>query len=95
MSRQRSIPVRVSRDHIDCGERGEPAFCPIALALREVTDISWIRVSGQEIHWTDNDMNWCEADTPRIAREFLHQFDSGERVKPMRFELEFREEKIR
>ncbi len=76
------MKVRVTQEHIRCGERRSPRGCPIALALREKRGLSNVRV-----HLTHAFTPSHEFRLPLEAQEFIKAFDNRSPVEPFSFEL--------
>jgi hypothetical protein len=93
--------VKVRREHIERGRRGEATGCAIAMALREMQFAKFGREWGQftvstsliEFSYTDGygrtrRMQW---DVPAKAREFISRFDNEslpkDRMEPFEFTL--------
>ena len=75
--------IKVLQHHIDEGIKGDPNYCPIALAIREQKPAAeHVVVHG----WTIIDGYWW--DTPHEAMGFIAQFDSHDPdVRPFEFDL--------
>ena len=68
------MKVRILKRHIEKGQRHNAAKCPIALALGDGWHVGYDsadRESTQEEH-----------SLTAAARAFIHNFDTGEPVKP-------------
>ena len=70
--------IKVTKDHIENGKIGQPDCCPIALA----SGFENVSVFVDEIRC------YGEAyELPMIAQEFIENFDGGNEVKPISFEI--------
>lgn len=73
--------IRVTADDIISGQRGSFTHCPIGLALSKMLGIqASVSVYGIFIYG----QAW---DLPKEARHFIQQFDTGERVFPIAFNI--------
>ena len=80
------MKVEVTQRHIDNGTRTSFTACPIALALRDKLEVPrhslnvWVGPSsiqaGRIKYLTDGPI-----------RDFINDFDAGEKVEPQTFEL--------
>jgi hypothetical protein len=80
------LTVRVTKEHIQRGRRGEEESCPLALAVREagyhgalVGELSWR--PHPDIH------EWNTLQLPEAASQFIRLFDNNLPVKPATFRL--------
>lgn len=79
--------INVTQKHIDNGCRHKCGSCPIALAIKDVVPYFYdIRVGTMAVSL---DSSWEEFfELPAYAKEFVHSFDSGDKVIPFSFEID-------
>lgn len=81
--------IEVTQGDIKNGRRGDPAACPIALAM--IRRLPFRRNVGVEIGAVlIYDERWAEVGeylTSARANRFMRDFDSGHEVRPTRFRL--------
>lgn len=85
------VHLRVEEQHIRNGERESPRNCPIALALKDVTDLKpYVDIESMALRerWTGIDL-WCLVGPPPEAVEFIRHFDNGDDVEPFAVDLTF------
>ena len=82
----KKIRVKVTGKHIDEGEPGDSFRCPIALAVKEATNVATrdvTLVDGIEIS-----VGPFVFKATLKVKEFIKSFDKGKKVKPFTFWLE-------
>lgn len=80
------MKIEVTQEDIKAGRKTECTRCPIALAIKRKVGYTMsvgTRVCGS----LDN-----EFQLPKIAQDFISNFDHGNPVEPFTFELEGLEE---
>lgn len=81
--------VAVTAEHIAKGVRQTMAYCPVALAIKEV-------VAGREVDVMPLHayIGWGDAtevcDLPEVTYDFIVAFDAGHDVTPFEFDTECR-----
>ena len=80
----KAINVRVTQKHIDEGCGGNLHFCPIAKAVRDA-GFERVSVDGYIISIGQYGHGREEYKLPRIAKNFVVNFDNGDKVKPFTF----------
>ena len=91
--------IEVIQKDIDSGIKGSPSSCPISLAVkREHPKYYDVGVGVRNIWWNDVSENYRDWKTirnkgnfsvtlPKIARQFIIDFDYDKKVKPFTFEV--------
>lgn len=74
--------ISVTQEHINRGVTNDCGKCPVALALSDAFPSQTITVEYLKIHIG---AMWIE--TPDPVREFLPNFDWGDKVVPFSFDL--------
>ena len=67
-----TITIKVTRQHIDSGECGEPGRCAVALAFLEQTTVEGVGVSTEEVECDQS------LDTYKTFDFLLHPVQSGD-----------------
>jgi len=78
-----TITVQVTDRHIANGHKSSCSFCPVALAL---TEVGWRGI----VVGTDSfavDSGALTIPLPKIAQDFISDFDHDRPVKPFDFEI--------
>lgn len=79
------MKIHVKRKHIKAGKKGDPYYCPIALAIKELKpNYQHIHVGGCDISYIHKDTEYW-LDLPEEASDFIDNFDEGDKVKPFTF----------
>lgn len=76
--------INLTEDHIRNGKKFGSMECPVALALIDATNSSWLVSYRGFCRHIDNSNEYC---LPLKVRNFIERFDRGLPVKPMRFRL--------
>ncbi len=79
--------IRVTKTGIAKGRPGMVQCCPIARAAK-AAGCKGARVNGSTIRFRRKDMSYY-AVLPDCARDFVLAFDTGAKVKPFTFTVEF------
>lgn len=81
------LEVKVTRSHIKCGIPQKCRYCPVALAMMNISGVEFPQVFSDRIIflYKRKSMN---ADLPRDARDFVVAFDSLDLVSPIAFTLD-------
>jgi hypothetical protein len=82
--------INVTQKHIDEGTRNNCDTCPVALALNEATERTWI-VGSDSAAYKGNFAGFGWSDDiklPLEARRFIARVDSKRSVLPFSFELD-------
>lgn len=88
------MKIKVMKKHIKAGIKDNMISCPVALALREQTDLSDIKVYGPFITWEDSRRPSSGRHRRRASRSvtrFVNRFDKIGKVKPFNFILDTKE----
>lgn len=80
------IKVKVTKDHIERGEKETDDRCPVALAISELDPNATVSVCDDDI-WFGYPPEYGEYPTPEKVRRFIKHFDAGLPVRPFTFEL--------
>ena len=77
--------VMVTQEHIDTGIQAKSARCPIAKAIADLgfanVHVGIVRANAGETRcWT----------LPKVAQQFIEQFDNGRPVSPLAFIMKSR-----
>ena len=83
--------ITVTQEHIDKGDVGSSHSCPVAIACKDAGLIDPCvdkLVISQEL----SDGAVIGIYTPIKVAEFIENFDAGKEVKPIEFELDYKEE---
>ena len=83
------MKVKVTEEHIDEGVKGCPRNCPVALAFWDAGAVD-VRIGAGRADWrmSNDDLRAVSAKLPERVQEFVGQFDHGEEVEPLEFEIE-------
>jgi len=86
------VRVNVTQNDIDMGQPRSVCFCPFSLAIgRRVKKDIYFGVAGPYISYCREDSH-PDADpiieNPDRVKEWIHSFDRGEEVSPIRATLE-------
>jgi len=88
----KTIRIQVTKKDIKAGAQDSPTDCPIARALRRACpNFQFVYVGDDfaSLNRTPCELSNCEQiDLPEVARQFVRQFDNGDDVKPIRFEMQ-------
>ena len=76
------IKVKVLPQHIVDGKPFVPNCCPVALAVKEVSQSEEIEVTHTEVH-----IGSLRFDLPRRVTRFIKRFDNSRPVTPINFWL--------
>lgn len=78
------MKIKVTRKHIEQGERLETRSCPIALAFK---DLGWgsVQVYTLKVYKKKKGKKYL---LPSSAIKFITKFDEGKTVRPFTFELD-------
>lgn len=80
------MKIEVKERHILTGKRDDCSSCPIALSIFEKTGLP-IEVAGDDdIHIGANNYVVANDDIDKVSK-FICDFDKGERVQPIDFEI--------
>ncbi len=77
--------VTITQEDIDQGERRNPHYCPMALALRRITGSYHVRVG----YWASVDEVYYKLS--ERASNWIFDFDWQNTVKPTAFRLTLRD----
>lgn len=82
--------VTITAEDITRGERNDCEHCPGALAIaRAFPELLRVEVENSGLNYcTGQDELWKSRDRPWLLRRFVYQFDDGQHVDPIEFELE-------
>lgn len=81
------MKIKVTQEHIDKGERSLCAFCPVALAFKDVFPDKKVQAGIGVAIIEDAKYLLAEYwDLPREASNFIEQFDRGFPVYPFEFD---------
>ena len=81
-----TVKITVTKEHIKDGQRLSPTGCPIALAVKATGVDFWsVGVNDFTITIRGNARAFKLYKMPKEAVKFRHDFDTGKRVKPLRF----------
>lgn len=97
MTQSVKTKIAVTADHIKRGVAREYCGCPIALAINEKIEKSgYIAIVANRVrfkHTIIHDKEILFSETiPRVASDFIGNFDSGRPVEPFEFEVDLPEE---
>ena len=82
------MKVRVTQEDIDLGIRSNPCYCPIARALVRKLSGKMVMVNHKAVTIGDIHGGFVGRRLPRVARQFIHKFDTNNEVSPFEFELD-------
>jgi len=86
------MEVKVKKEHIKLGVRGKGVLCPIAIAINVQLKIADnYALCGKRTLMILQRYPFTLAARfflPKEARRFVHDFESGLKVKPITFEME-------
>ena len=82
------MKIEVTQKDIDKGVQGEYTLCPIALAVKRITNFKRVYVNGKSIDVLQTAKAAKSYELPKKAQTFVKRFDRQEPVKPFSFELE-------
>ncbi len=77
------LEVTVTKDDVEKGKQHHCIECPIALALKRVTDLTWYVTL--ERAWTNIDSVYFIAQLPKIAQFFIFTFDAKQDIELITF----------
>lgn len=77
-----NMKISVTQDHISRGKKDDCFQCPVALALRERIGISAVYGAYFRKSWDGSAIG-----LPKTATNFIYDFDAGEPVEPIEFEI--------
>ena len=75
--------INVTKRDIQLGEKDNALDCPVALAVKRHLPSRCLQVGSETVTFDCGSIF-----LPESAREFIHRFDTGKRVKPFSFTLE-------
>jgi hypothetical protein len=82
--------VQVTQEDIEQGEQGSCKHCPIAIAVSRATGkkayVGYDGISTGELPGPMFEPRW-QYETPKVARDFIVDFDYGLPTHPFEFEL--------
>lgn len=81
------MKIIVTRDDIESGRRYDPVRCPVARALRRAGMV-FFTVMESAVRLRDEDEHGGLLVLPSPVQDWIRDFDRGEPVEPMHFELE-------
>lgn len=76
--------VDITEGDIKRGIRNSVKYCPIALALTGL-GLEGVNVRGRWAWHRGNDLVTQQINLPRLAVDFINEFDAGHEVKPFSF----------
>ena len=76
------MKIQIRKHDIDVGNRGCTTSCPVARAIKRVTDKP-VDVIGTYAKIGDK-----KVDLPYVVMKFIHEYDFEFNVQPLEFELE-------
>ena len=79
--------IRVTQDHIDKGVPMQGEECPVAIAIKECTDLDPVVVGYNVIRGRTVNREMFIANSPQQVSDFVSHFDGSEAVMPFEFEL--------
>ena len=76
--------VKVTREHIENGQKNDCRYCPIGLALKD----AGINTMTKE-RWVQNENGWIDTSATLSHRleTFASNFDNGKPVHPFSFRV--------
>lgn len=74
------MKIKVTAEHIVCGERGDAWNCPIARAMREIDPDAIMGWSGYMFKGHYHTFS-------QALRDFVEAFDDGREVAPTEFDV--------
>jgi hypothetical protein len=77
--------IEVTAEDIADGDPHDSEHCPVALALRRGTGARWL-VDADRLLDAETDLEWTP---PNRVTKFVEAFDSGMKVKPFSFEVDY------
>jgi hypothetical protein len=81
------MKVEVRQEHINKGWPGEPTWCPLYLAIREVLpNILYVNFT-HVVYWKFEGEKRSKYRLPGTARKFVRDFDRLKKVEPFIFVL--------
>jgi hypothetical protein len=80
------MKVKVTISHIQQGVKLRQTHCPIALAIKEQYDFSYVSVGSIAAHLYEGSIR-TECELPAEVQRFVKDFDTDKPVQPMEFEL--------
>lgn len=96
------IKIKVTQEHIDSGVQKNSEYCPIAKSLEPLVKEDCIAIAHEDCEKDAQGKGECLYGTvqfdhdvyklPKEALDFIHNFDQGEPVLPIEFEIEKVEE---
>jgi hypothetical protein len=81
------MKIMVTREDIEGGRRYDPVRCPVARALRRAGMV-FFTVMESAVRLRDEDEHGGLLVLPGSVQNWIRDFDRGEPVEPMHFELE-------
>lgn len=77
--------IKVKQSHIRKGKTSSPWHCPVALAIREQTNLDiGVIPDAVKLYSYPNEL---PIPLPDSARDFIRAFDTSKPVKPFSFDL--------
>lgn len=94
-----TLPVEVSADDIENGERESYSSCPIAIGVGRAArsqgiDVDWVSVDGYRIEIEDEEGRTWEAKCTAAMKQFVIEFDNCGTVNPFTIDVEFIDEEL-
>lgn len=84
--------IQVTQEDIDQGCRNSGGRCPIARALIRALSVDFsphVYVAKTQVNvWNNKKFVVQHRGIPEVAKNFIKQFDAGEKVLPFSFEFE-------
>ena len=87
------MKIKVCQTHINKGLYDDLRNCPIALAIKAHPTIKRLKCkSSVMVECGSVDIRWIDDnyELPIKARQFIHRFDAGKKVKPFSFQIKLR-----
>lgn len=78
------LHVTVTHEDIKKGKKNEPEHCPIARALDRLYPGNDVSVNEDTVEIDD-----LTFTLPERAETFVSKFDAGEKVKPLKFVIDY------
>lgn len=80
------MKIKVTKKHIEDGDKSSFVSCPVALALIEKNCLN-VHVSTRSCTFTKENKLYVNKILSKKAQEFIKKFDMGFPVKPFEFTL--------
>ena len=78
-----NITINVTKDDIIKGQKGKCFYCPVALATKRTLKCKNIMIRSEELV-----SSGFRAVLPLVVRQWIWDYDHGQFVEPLSFELE-------